>query len=114
MACSLYLSRMKAGEATFAPGEEELFSMTVAGPASSRAPYYADGVVRLANKSNTEICLLETSKATRAKNSFDHHKGMFAILSMLKRVPNQYAMAEYTHLSSLDIYFLHAHGNIKD
>lgn len=109
---------MKAGEATFAPGEEELFSMTVAGPANSRAPYYADGVVRLANKSNTEICLLKTSKAMtkakRAKFGFDHHKGMFALLPMLKRVANQYAMAEYTHLSSLDLYFLHAHGNTKD
>lgn len=114
VACSLYLRRMKAGEATFAPGEEELFSMTVAGPASSRAPYYADGVVRLANKSNTEICLLKTSKTTRAKVSFDHHKGMFALLSMLKWVANQYAMAEYTHLSSLELYFLHAHGNTKD
>ncbi|KAG0179781.1 hypothetical protein DFQ28_002225 [Apophysomyces sp. BC1034] len=79
VSCSCYIRREKREDVTFAPGEEKLYGMTVAGPATSEAPYYAAGVVRVVEKGNMDICLLETSKAlkkaSKSKISFDRHKG---------------------------------------
>ncbi|CDH56138.1 hypothetical protein RO3G_05723 [Lichtheimia corymbifera JMRC:FSU:9682] len=115
MACAQYIRRENKEDVAFFPGEEELFSMTIAGAATSGAPYYADSVLRLTDKNNIEICLLETSKAfqkaTKSKISFDHHKGMFALLSMLKRIANAYNLSNYDQLSELELLFLHAHGD---
>lgn len=114
MACTKYIRRVTKDAITFFPGEEELFSMTTAGPATSPTPYYADGLLRMSDMSNTELCLLETYKALRksnnAKVSFDHHKGMFALLSMLKRVADRCNYATYDQFSNLELVFLHAHG----
>lgn len=114
IACTRYIRREDQANMTFVPGEEELYAMTTAGPAESGAPYYADGVMRMTQKNNIEICLLETSraqkKASNSKISFDHHKGMFALLSMLKRVATTYNLATYKQLSNLELLFLHAHG----
>lgn len=83
-------------------------------PANSNTPYLADGVLRLAQYQNIEVCLLETSKAMKkagkSKISFDHHKGMFGLLAMMKRLAHHYELASYETLSNVKIFFLHAHG----
>ena len=98
----------------FFPGEEALNSMANPNSTSSEPRYRADGVVRATKLNDLEMCLLETSralgKAGRPKKSFDHHKGMFGLLSMLKRVAETYDYATYKELGSLKLIFLHGHG----
>ncbi|CAO3689774.1 unnamed protein product [Rhizopus stolonifer] len=59
--------------------------------------YLADGIIKLYGLKGLEVMLLETSgcfaSSNRAKHSFDHHKGLFGALSMLKSIANQFNKA---------------------
>ncbi|KAG0165188.1 hypothetical protein DFQ30_008850 [Apophysomyces sp. BC1015] len=78
----------------------------------SRHKYLADGVVRF--DEDKEILLLETSSAystaTAEKISFDHHKGMFGLLSMMKTTADQYKYASFEIFRKLKLHFVHVHG----
>ncbi|KAG0169670.1 hypothetical protein DFQ30_003339 [Apophysomyces sp. BC1015] len=67
-----------------------------------RQGYNADGAIRLKDKNNLKILLLETSntleKADCANVGFDHHKAMFGALAMLKSITDTLPLA----LSVLD------------
>ncbi|KAI9272984.1 hypothetical protein BDA99DRAFT_425257, partial [Phascolomyces articulosus] len=56
--------------------------------------YNADAILRATNIGNAEICLLEISNAFdetgRTKISFDYHKAMFGLLSMIKSIAQEY------------------------
>lgn len=59
--------------------------------------YLADGIIKLYGLKDLEILLLEISGSfasmDRAKHSFDHHKGVFRALSMLKSIADKYEKA---------------------
>lgn len=79
-----------------------------------RTQYNADVVLRLPDFKDAEILLLETSNGyntvSRMKASFDHSKGMFGLLAMLKGIADAYNFADYDIFKTLKVHFLHAHG----
>ncbi|KAL7315306.1 hypothetical protein PS15m_006768 [Mucor circinelloides] len=56
--------------------------------------YIADGIISLYDFNKVEVLLLETSgrfgSLNNSKSSFDHHKGLFGSLSMLKVTAGNY------------------------
>lgn len=81
---------------------------------SGLCSFLSDGVLSLTRYQNIEVWLLETSKAMKkagkSKISFDHHKRMFGLLAIMKRLAHHYELASYETLSNVKIFFLHAHG----
>ncbi|KAI8351191.1 hypothetical protein EDC96DRAFT_447990 [Choanephora cucurbitarum] len=77
--------------------------------------YLADGLIRLYGLKNLELLLLETSSCfgckDRAKGSFDHHKGVFGALSMIKAAADEFYLAKVNTFVKLKILFLHAFGD---
>lgn len=57
--------------------------------------YKADDIISLYGFNRVEVLLLETSghfgSSDNSKNSFDHHKGLFGSLSMLKAIAYTYS-----------------------
>ncbi|KAG1183379.1 hypothetical protein G6F36_008492 [Rhizopus arrhizus] len=77
--------------------------------------YKADGVVRLQEAHDIEICVVEVSgeylnQETR-KIYFDHHKANYGCLAMLKTIADQYKYASVDVFEQLKIYFVHAADN---
>ncbi|KAI7904059.1 uncharacterized protein BX663DRAFT_415088, partial [Cokeromyces recurvatus] len=76
-----------------------------------RFRYYADGILRI-NK--LEVLIIEVSsaydKATNVKFAFDHYKGMFGALSVLKNIASRYKYATFNTSKELKIHFIHAYG----
>ncbi|ORZ19905.1 hypothetical protein BCR42DRAFT_371771 [Absidia repens] len=104
----------------FLPGETTLNSMTqqlenVGRHKDDRYQYKADGVFRLLDKKKLEILLLETSSGfgcrDKVKISFDHHKGAFGAVAMLKSTADQYPYASVSRFRKIKVFFVHAAGN---
>ncbi|KAG1471658.1 hypothetical protein G6F56_001993 [Rhizopus delemar] len=59
--------------------------------------YLADEIIKLYGPENIEVLLLETSGCfgsnDKPKISFDHHKGLFGALAMLKSIADEFPMA---------------------
>lgn len=56
--------------------------------------YYAGGIIKFYKINQLEVLLLETSSSfgssDKTKASFDHHKGLFSVLVMLKVVADEF------------------------
>jgi hypothetical protein len=86
----------------FVPGEEQLHSMTcqlkaINAQKDDRNKDQADGVIRLHGcLIDSELLLLETSSefgnTDNTKIYFDHHKGMFGSLALLKIIADKYML----------------------
>lgn len=74
--------------------------------------YNADGVITLYGIHCLEILLLETSShfgcTDRSKISFDHHKGLFGALSMLKTIADTFYFASIEQFGQIKVFFAHA------
>ncbi|KAI9273085.1 hypothetical protein BDA99DRAFT_433040, partial [Phascolomyces articulosus] len=74
----------------------------------------ADGIPRVKDLDDIEICILETSNAYddagKAKVSFDHYKAMFASLSMIRNTAQKYRYVCYGD-KEMKFYCIHAHGD---
>ncbi|KAI8967942.1 hypothetical protein BDF20DRAFT_908219 [Mycotypha africana] len=90
--------------ADFRPGEAVLKSMSNQLKKSDifkndRCSYLADGIVKLYGLKEIEILLLETSWhfncTDKSKHSFDHHKGVFGSLAMLKNIADDFRRPAY-------------------
>ncbi|KAI7892165.1 uncharacterized protein EV154DRAFT_543377 [Mucor mucedo] len=101
----------------FFPGEEHLLSMTrqlkqKGQFKDGRFCYNADGVIRLQDFHDIEVCVAEVSGVFKntdmTKVNFDHHKGMFAVLSMLKTVADELKYASLDIFQTVKIFFVHA------
>lgn len=61
-----------------------------------------------------EICVLETSGKFQLKDKarfgYDHVKGAFVALSMLRKIFKKYCYAKKSTAKQLKIYFVHARG----
>ncbi|KAI8889667.1 hypothetical protein K501DRAFT_315106, partial [Backusella circina FSU 941] len=80
-------------KAVFRHGEALLISMnkqlkTIPSYKEDNHDYLADGIIKLYGLKNIEIFLFETSDCfgsiNKSKIAFDHHKGFFGALTMLK------------------------------
>lgn len=103
--------------ADFRPGEVILKSMSNQLKKSEifkndKCNYLADGIIKLYGLKEIEILLLETSWHFRctikSKHSFDHHKGIFGSLAMLKNIADEFSLAKLDTFSTIKIVFLHA------
>lgn len=105
----------------FFPGEEELQAMTkrlsrMTREIDHRKHYKADGVIRNSKFKGLEVLLVETAgpfgKTDNRKTSFDNVKGMFALLSMLKTIADQYFLGSVNTFQKLKLYYLQPSGNL--
>ncbi len=76
--------------------------------------YKADGVYRLRKLNDLEILLVETSEefksTNKTKKAYDHHKGTFGMLSMLKFIADEFRYTSLSSFCKVKIFFLHAAG----
>ncbi|CEI86454.1 hypothetical protein RMCBS344292_00894 [Rhizopus microsporus] len=85
----------------FVPGEVLL--------SSTEEPYNADAVVKF---EDIEICLLETSGYyglnDKGRFGYDHLKGAFGAISMIRHAYKKYPYATTTAAQELRVFFMHA------
>ncbi|KAI9356894.1 hypothetical protein BD770DRAFT_443995 [Pilaira anomala] len=78
------------------------------------AIYKADATISLYDYKNLEVLLLETSgyfgNKDSSKISFDHHKGLFGALSMLKAIADNYEYGSIQTFKDVKVFFTHAAG----
>lgn len=76
--------------------------------------YKSDGVVLLFGLKQQEILLLETSGSftnlDKTKTNFDHHKGVYGLLSMIKCIADDYRFGSVDTFMKIKAYFIHAAG----
>lgn len=74
--------------------------------------YLADGIVKLFGLKDHKILLLETSNyfgyIEKSKISFDHHKGLFGTLAMLKNITDELQFASMETFCKCKVFFVHA------
>ncbi|KAI8329780.1 hypothetical protein EDC96DRAFT_57141 [Choanephora cucurbitarum] len=74
-----------------------------------------DESAKLYGLKNLELLLLEASSCfsckDKAKESFDHYKGVFGSLSMMKAVADEFYLTKVNTFAKLKTLFLHAFGN---
>ena len=75
-----------------------------------RNKYNADGLIRMYRYKNLEILLLETSSyfgcSDQSKSKFDHHKGLFGSLAIVK-IADEYQYTSITTFKKLKTIFAH-------
>ncbi|KAI9340614.1 hypothetical protein BD770DRAFT_422260 [Pilaira anomala] len=80
-----------------------------------RYKYKADGLVCANDFSSLEILLTEVSSgygsSDSSKVSFDHYKGLFGMLSMMRTIAQTYNKGTIDTFRKLKIHFLHGHGD---
>ncbi|KAG2233024.1 hypothetical protein INT48_007600, partial [Thamnidium elegans] len=78
------------------------FELEKDGQEDGRLKYYADGILRV---NSHEVLILEASsayqEATATKSTFDHYKGMFGALSILKHISRKYKLCHMTLIDRL-------------
>jgi hypothetical protein len=74
--------------------------------------YKADGIIKLNDMDEIEVLLLEISSHFGCKENskicFDHHKGLFCGLSMLKTIADSSYLGSVDAFSKIKILFIHA------
>lgn len=79
--------------------------------------YLADGIIKLNGVKNIKILLLETlscfGSIDRSKIAFDHHKGLFGALAMLKSIADEFPMASMEAFQKCKVFFVHGAGKIQ-
>ncbi|KAG0975044.1 hypothetical protein G6F29_011811 [Rhizopus arrhizus] len=103
----------------FKDGEAQLQAMIQQLKASGlykndKFQYKADGLVKMYGVNNLEILLLETSyhfgSKDKCKAAFDHHKGLFGSLSMLKTIADCFSLGTMESFQKVKVFFTHAAG----
>ncbi|EIE76042.1 hypothetical protein RO3G_00746 [Rhizopus delemar RA 99-880] len=116
IAKSITISNCKAD---FVEGQPILESMTRQLKASNlyidyRSQYKSDGLIKLFGLQNIELLLLETSgcfdNKVKIKLNFDHHKGMFGTLAMIKCIADEFEYASTDQFKKIKVFFLNAAG----
>jgi hypothetical protein len=76
--------------------------------------YKADGIVKLYGMKGLEVLILETSSHfgsnDNAKSCFDHHKGLFGALSMIKTIADENYLGSIETFAKVKVIFVHASG----
>ncbi|KAG1176736.1 hypothetical protein G6F46_002079 [Rhizopus delemar] len=108
---------MAGSRTDFLPGEVNLKAMSeqlkeLGNIQDDRDRYMADGIVRLYGYKSLEVVLLETSRhfgcTDKAKICFDHHKGLFGLLAMLKSIADVYHEGTMKTFRCVKVFFVHA------
>ncbi|KAI7851335.1 hypothetical protein BDC45DRAFT_538414 [Circinella umbellata] len=82
------------------------------GIADGRLKYHADGKL-LVDDMGTEILLSEVSSSfdenSKGKTSFDHHKAMFGLLTMVRTIAGLFKYSSFETFSKLKLHLIHTH-----
>ncbi|KAG0934809.1 hypothetical protein G6F57_011588 [Rhizopus arrhizus] len=77
-----------------------------------KSQYKADGIIKLFKMKEIEMLFLETSGSfgnkDKVKINFDHHKGTFGSLAILKTIADEFCFASVDTFKTLKIFFLYA------
>lgn len=107
-------------KAEFQSGQPRLDSMSKQLKAinifvDERYCYKTDGLIKLFGLKKLELLVLETSghfnNTDRVKLNFDHHKGIYGMLSMLKCIADDYCFGSVEKLAEVKVFFLNGAGN---
>ena len=100
-------------KADFVKGQPILESMTkqlktLGHFVDDKSQYKSDGLKEI------ELLLVEVSgcfnNKDKVKLNFDHHKGMFGALAMIKSIADQYEYASVDQFEKVKVFFLNAAG----
>lgn len=106
--------------AQFKTGETYLKAMTMQLKAmelhkDDKSQYKADGLIILYSIEKLELVLLETSSqfgnTDLSKINYDHHKGLFGCLAMLKTVAEEFYLGSLELFQRIKVFFIHGAGN---
>lgn len=74
--------------------------------------YKADGIIKMISIRDLELLLVETSgpyaNIDKTKSNFDHHKGTFGTLAMLKTIADEFNYAQIDIFVNVKVFFVHA------
>ncbi|KAG1141016.1 hypothetical protein G6F37_005338 [Rhizopus arrhizus] len=116
---SLLIAVTNDCKADFVKGQPILESMTKQLKAlghfvDDKSQYKSDGLVKLFGLKEIELVLVEVSgcfnNKDKVKLNFDHHKGMFGALAMIKSIADQYEYASVDQFEKVKVFFLNAAG----
>lgn len=83
---------------------------------NDKCQYKSDGLIKLYGTKKLEILLFETSGSfnytDNVKINFDHHKGTFGSLALLKCIADEFFFASVEKFKKVKVFFVHAAGNI--
>lgn len=106
-------------KADFVEGQPVLESMTRQLKLSglyhdNKSQYKTDGLLKLFGLKGIELLLIETSGCfdndDKVKLNFDHHKGMFGTLAMIKSLVDEFDYASIGQFKKVKVFFLNAAG----
>lgn len=79
-----------------------------------KSQYKSDGLLKLFGLKEIEVLLVEVSgcfgNTDTSKLRFDHHKGMFGVVAMLKSIADHYSYASIESFENVKVFFLNAAG----
>ncbi|CEG80194.1 hypothetical protein RMATCC62417_14563 [Rhizopus microsporus] len=104
---------IKNSDAEFKVGETPLKAMMKQLDDKDESNLYkADGIIKLYGMKELEVLLLETSLCfgckDNAKSCFDHHKGLFGALSMIKTIADESFLGSIETFAKIKVLFVHA------
>lgn len=103
-----YGAELKVGECALKAMSGQLRELKL--EEDDKSQYKADGINKLFNSKEAELLLLETSgsytDSDKVKINFDHHKGIFGWLAMLKTIADEYKYASVDVFKKLKHLFL--------
>ncbi|KAI8094450.1 hypothetical protein BDF21DRAFT_436294 [Thamnidium elegans] len=112
VAKNITMHNCKAG---FQSGQPRLESMSKQLKANDifvddKSCYKTDGLVKIFGLKKLELLVVETSghfgNIDRVKLKFDHHKGVFGMLAMLKCIADEFYLASIEKFSEVKVFFL--------
>jgi hypothetical protein len=79
---------------------------------SYKSQYRPDGLIKLYGLKEIELLFLETSGCfgndDKVKLNFDHHKGMFGALAIIKCIADELEYASIDQFKKVEVFFLNA------
>ncbi|KAI9470665.1 MAG: hypothetical protein EXX96DRAFT_622871 [Benjaminiella poitrasii] len=117
--CKAIVAEIDSCKIDFKPGEATLEAMKCQVKSArigedEKYYYKADGLIKLYGMKKLEILLMETSNffgcKDKSKHSFDHHKGVYGIVVMLKVIAENRNFGTISTFKKIKVFFLHAAG----
>jgi hypothetical protein len=103
-----YGAEFKVGECALKSMSKQLKELKI--EEDDKSQYKADGIIKLFKMKEIEVLLLETSGSfdykDRVKINFDHHKGTFGSLAILKTIADEFNYASLNKFKALNFFYM--------
>jgi hypothetical protein len=105
-------AELKVGEPVLKSMSKQLKELNLL--VDDKSQYKADGIIKHFKMKEIEPLFLEASGSfgnkDKVKINFDHHKGTFGSLAILKTIADELSFASVDTFKKLKIFFLHGAG----